>query len=109
MIFIIYFIVMATNTISSPSEDNSSGTDLSNIHTEDEEQIDTTNWMPAKHKKLQHMKEFHEEYQCVFGKKASIHTIMKNRITHMNPLCKIPFVEKKCKMQHWIKMLLLNI
>ena len=49
---------MATNTISSPSEDNSSGTDLSNIHTEDEEQIDTTNWMPAKRKKLQHMKEF---------------------------------------------------
>ena len=76
---------MATNTISSPSEDNSSGTDLSNIHTEDEEQIDTTNWMPAKHKKLQHMKEFHEEYQCVFGEKASIRTIMKNRITHMNP------------------------
>ena len=27
----------------------------------------------------------HEEYQCVFGEKASIHTIMKNRITHMNP------------------------
>ena len=42
--------------------------------------------MPAKHKKLQHMVEFHEEYQCVFGEKASIHTIMKNRITHMNPL-----------------------
>ena len=85
MIFIIYFIVMATNTNPSPSEDNSSGTDLSNIHTEDEEQIDTTDWMPAKCKKLQHMKEFHEEYQRVFGKKASICTIMKNRITHMNP------------------------
>ena len=77
---------MATNTNLSPSEDNSSGTDLSNIHTEDEEQIDTTDWMPAKCKKLQHMKEFHEEYQCVFGEKASICTIMKNRITHMNPL-----------------------
>ena len=76
---------MATNTNPSPSEDNSSGTDLSNIHTEDEEQIDTTDWMPAKRKKLQHMKEFHEEYQHVFGKKASICTIMKNRITHMNP------------------------
>ena len=85
MIFIIYFIVMATNTNPSPSEDNTSGTDLSNIHTEDEEQIDTTDWMPAKCKKLQHMKEFHEEYQCVFGEKASICTIMKNRITHMNP------------------------
>ena len=31
------------------------------------------------------MVEFHEEYQRVFGEKASIHTIMKNRITHMNP------------------------
>ena len=61
------------------------GTDLSIIPTEDEKQIDTTDWTPAKHKKLQHMKEFHEEYQCVFGKKASICTILKNRITHMNP------------------------
>ena len=76
---------MASNTNPSPSEDNTSGTDLSNIHTEDEEQIDTTDWMPAKCKKLQHMVEFHEEYQCVFGEKASICTIMKNRITHMNP------------------------
>ena len=41
--------------------------------------------MPAKCKKLQHMVEFYEEYQCVFGEKASIGTIMKNRITHMNP------------------------
>ena len=31
------------------------------------------------------MVEFHEEYQCVFGEKASICMIMKNRITHMNP------------------------
>ena len=51
VIFIIYFIVMASNSNPSPSEDNTSGTDLSNIHTEDEEQIDTTGWMPAKHKK----------------------------------------------------------
>ena len=61
---------MASNTNPSPSEDNTSGTDLSNIHTEDEEQIDTTDWMPAKRKKLQHMVEFHEEYQCVFGEKT---------------------------------------
>ena len=72
VIFIIYFIVMASNTNPSPSEDNTSGTDLSNIHTEDEEQIDTTDWTPAKCKKLQHMKEFHEEYQHVFWQK-SIH------------------------------------
>ena len=76
---------MVSNSNLSPSEDITSGTDLSIIHTEDEEQIDTTDWMPAKQKKLQHMVEFHEEYQCVFGEKASIRTIMKNRITHMNP------------------------
>ena len=70
---------------SSPSEDNNSETDLSNIHMEDEEHIDTSTWTPANWKKLQHMVEFHEEYQCVFGEKVSICTIMKNRITHINP------------------------
>ena len=45
VMFTIYFIAMAN---SASSEDITSGTDLSNIHTEDEEQIDTTNWMPAK-------------------------------------------------------------
>ena len=39
------------------------------------------------------MVEFHEEYQCVFGEKASICTIMKNRITHMNP----PIPDSVCK------------
>ena len=39
------------------------------------------------------MVEFHEEYQCVFGERASIHTIMKNRITHMNP----PMPDSICK------------
>ena len=99
---------MASNSNLSPSEDNTSGTDLSIIHTEDEKQLDTTDWMPAKCKKLQHMVEFHEEYQCVFGEKASICTIMKNRITHMNPLCLILCVERKCEMPHQITMLLLN-
>ena len=47
----------------SSSEDSSSGTDLSNINTEDEKHIDTTVWMPTKQKKLQHMTKFHEEYQ----------------------------------------------
>ena len=91
--FTIYFIAMAFVSNSSPSEDNNSGTDLSNIHMEDEEHIDTTTWMPTKQKKLQHMVEFHEEYQHVFGEKASIHTIMKNRITHMNP----PMPDSVCK------------
>ena len=76
---------MASVSNPSPSEDNTSGTDLSIIHREDEEQINTKDWMPAKHKKLQHMVEFHEEYQHIFGEKASIRTIMKNRITYMNP------------------------
>ena len=52
---------MASISNSSSSEDNTSGTDLNIIHMEDEEQIDTTNWMPAKQKKLQHMVEFHKE------------------------------------------------
>ena len=39
------------------------------------------------------MVEFHEEYQCVFGEKASIRIIMKNRITHMNP----PMPDSVCK------------
>ena len=70
--FTIYFITMASFSNPSPSEDNTSGTDLSIIQTEEEEHIDTTDWTPAKQKKLQHMVEFHEEYQHVFGEKASI-------------------------------------
>ena len=96
---------MASYVNLSLSEDNSSGTDLSDILTKNEEQIDTTNWTLAECKKLQHMKEFHEEYQCIFGKKASLQTIIKNRISHMNPLFRNPFVEKKCKVQHRIMML----
>ena len=71
----------------SSSEDNQSslGTDLSIINTEDEKHIDMTNWTPAKWKKLQHMAKFHEEYQQIFGERASIRTIMKRRILHMNP------------------------
>ena len=92
-----YFYPLAMGFVSnpSPSEDNqsSSGTDLSIINTEDEMNIDTTNWTPAKWKKLQHMTEFHEEYQWIFGESASIHTIMKRRISHMNP----PMPDSVCK------------
>ena len=79
----------------SSSEDNQSslGTDLSIISTEDEKHIDTTNWTSAKGKKLQHMSEFHEEYQWIFGERASIHTIVKRRISHMNP----PMPDSVCK------------
>ena len=48
--FTVYFIAMAFVSNSSPSEDNNSGTDLSNIHMEDEEHIDITTWMPIKRK-----------------------------------------------------------
>ena len=39
------------------------------------------------------MAKFHEEYQCVFGEKASLCTIMKNRISHTNP----PMPDSVCK------------
>ena len=84
---------MASNVNLSLSEDNSSETNLSDTHTKNEEQIDTTNWTLAKCKKLQHMKEFHEEYQHIFGEKASLQTIIKNRISHMNP----PIPESVCR------------
>ena len=94
VLFIMYLFsypVMATtpNTSlipTSPSEDTqTSGTDLEEINTEDEMNIDTSKWSDKERKKLQHMKEFHEEYQRVFGNKASLHTIIRKRIAHMNP------------------------
>ena len=84
---------MASIVNLSLSEDNSSGTDLSNILTKNEEQIDTSSWTLAERKKLQRMKEFHEEYQCIFSKKASLQTIIKNRISYMNP----PMPESICR------------
>ena len=81
---------MATVSNTSPittSDDsqNDSETDLDINNIEDEMHTYTSNWTLAERKRLQHMTEFHEEYQCVFGEKASIHTIMKRRISHMNP------------------------
>ena len=70
----------------SPSDDTpTSGTDLEEINTEDEINTDTSKWLDKDRKKLQHMKEFHEEYQRVFGDQASLPTIIKKRIVHMNP------------------------
>ena len=62
-----------------------SNTDLSIVDVEDEIHPDLSTWTPAERKKLQHMTEFHKEYQHVFSKQASLHTIMKHRISHMNP------------------------
>ena len=75
---------MATVSNTSPittSEDsqNDSETDLNVDNMEDEMQMDTSNWTLAERKRLQHMTEFHEEYQQVFGEKAFIRTIMKRK------------------------------
>ena len=59
-------------------------TDLSVEDTDIEINRDISTWSTANKKKLQHMTEFHKEYQCVFGEGASIR-IMKRRISHMNP------------------------
>ena len=71
----------------STDEDNrtDSDTNLSAVDTKDELHTDISTWTPAKRKKLQHMTEFHEEYQHVFGEKVSTQIIMKKRISHMNP------------------------
>ena len=86
----LFIIVMATVPIASQlttSEDNRTDidTDLSIVNTEDEMHTNLSAWTPAERKELQHMTEFHEEYQCVFSEKASICTKMKRRISHMNP------------------------
>ena len=55
-------------TAPSTSEDaQTSGTDLDEINTEDEMNTDISKWLDKERKKLQHMKEFHEGYQRVFG------------------------------------------
>ena len=80
--YFLFNIVMATVTIASQITTSKinrtdSDTDLSIVNTEDEMHTNLTTWTPAERKKLQHMTEFHEEYQCIFGEKASICTIMK--------------------------------
>ena len=86
-------MAFVSNLSSSEDNQSSSGTDLSIINTEDEKHTDMTDWTPAKQKKIQHMTEFHEEYQWIFGERASIRTIMKKRISHMNP----PMPDSVCK------------
>ena len=79
----------------SPSEhrQNDLETELNIDNMEDEMYTDSSNWTLAKKKKLQHVTEFHKEYQRIFGEKASIRTIMKRRISHMNP----PIPDSVCK------------
>ena len=57
--------------------EETSSTDLEEINTDDERATDISNWSDKEHKKLQHMTEFHQEYQRVFGDRASLRTIIK--------------------------------
>ena len=79
--------IVLASTSSGTDEEDKIGyeTDLSTEDTDFEINTDTRTWSTADKKKLQHMTEFHKEYQCVFGEGASIRTIMKRRISHMNP------------------------
>ena len=70
MFTIFIYSVMAEET-------HSSSTDLEEINTEDELVTDISNWSDKEHKKLQHMTEFHKEYQRVFGGRASLCTIIR--------------------------------
>ena len=66
-------------------EEETSSTDLEETNTDDERATDISKWSDKEHKKLQHMTEFHQEYQNIFGDRASLRTIIKKRISHMNP------------------------
>ena len=66
-------------------EEETSSTDLEEINTDDERVTDISKWSDKERKKLQHMTEFHQEYQKVFGNRASLCTIIKKQISHMNP------------------------
>ena len=86
MFTIFIYSVMAEETLSS-------STDLEEINTEDELATDSSTWSDKERKKLQHMTEFHQEYQRVFDDRASLHTIIRKRISHMNP----PIPSSVCK------------
>ena len=67
--------------------------DLSAESTNTEVNQDMSKWSEREKKKLQHMTEFHAEYQYVFGEGASIRTIMKRGICNMNS----PYAKTGCK------------
>ena len=66
-------------------EEETSSTDLEETNTDDERVTDISKWSDKEHKKLQHMTEFHQDYQKGFGNRASLHTTIKKQISHMNP------------------------
>ena len=85
--YLLSYPVMATTT----EDTQTSGTE--EINTEDELATDTSKWSEKECKKLQHMTKFHEEYQRVFGDRASLCTIIRKRIAHINP----PIPSSVCK------------
>ena len=86
----------------STDEENRVGceTNLNTENTNDEIHTDTSTWSTADRKKLQHMTEFHQEYQHVFGEEACIPTIMKRRISHMNPSMPKAICEEEMQSTH---------
>ena len=58
--------IPTSESISEDSQTNSD-TDLSNINMKDEMNTNVSSWTAVERKKLQHMTDFHEEYQQVFG------------------------------------------
>ena len=74
-------------------EAETSSTDLEEINTDNERATDISKWSDKECKKLQHMTEFHQESQRVFGDRASLRTIIRKRISHMNP----PIPTSVCK------------
>ena len=56
-------IPFATPIPTSEDSQTNSDMDLSNINMEDEMNTNVSSWTPVEKKKLQHMTEFHEEYQ----------------------------------------------
>ena len=95
-------IPITSQITTSTDEENrtDSDSDLSAENTEDEIHADTSTWSPGNKKKLQHMTEFHQEYQCVFGEGGSIQTIMKRRISHMNPPMPKSIYEEEMQSTH---------
>ena len=105
--YFLFTIVMATTPTTSKittsaDEENRTDyeTDLSAENTEDEVHANSSTWSPANKKKLQQMTKFHQEYQHVFGEGAFIQTIMKRRISHMNPPMPKSICEEEMQSTH---------
>ena len=82
---------------------------MSAENTDDEIHTDTSAWSAAGKEKLQHMTEFHQEYQHLFGQGVSIQTIMKRRISHMNPPMPKAVCEEEMQSTHLDSSKVLNI